>query len=162
MRIGLASVTGSLAFVFDTISLTKGAIKPMRGIGLNVHSAIHTGDVSFTHPATNESAIARGQSPWDRAAAERMLIAMAGSDTSTGLTPVIPDRLTNITPAASDAAHPYPIAMPHQKQPSMDTGIEIEVVRPHSDRIIIRYNDDTYNLIGDNYIYFNWWFEKID
>ena len=48
------------------------------------------------------------------------------------------------------------------KQLIMDTGIEIEVVRSHSDRIIIRYNEDTYNLKGDNFIYFNWWFLKID
>jgi hypothetical protein len=44
----------------------------------------------------------------------------------------------------------------------MDTGIEVEVVRSHSDKIIIRYDEDTYNLKGDNYIYFNWWFQKID
>jgi hypothetical protein len=47
------------------------------------------------------------------------------------------------------------------KQLVMDTGIEVEVVRSHSDKIIIRYDGDTYNLKGDNYIYFNWWFQKI-
>ena len=47
------------------------------------------------------------------------------------------------------------------KQLSMDTGIEVEVVRSHSDKIIIRYDEDTYDLKGDNYIYFNWWFQKI-
>ena len=48
------------------------------------------------------------------------------------------------------------------KQLRMEKGIEIEVVRPYSDRILIRVEGDTYNLTGDNYIYFNWWFEKIE
>jgi hypothetical protein len=48
------------------------------------------------------------------------------------------------------------------KQLRMKNGIEIELVRSHSDKIIIRYEGDTYNLIGDNYVYFNWWFEKIN
>lgn len=46
------------------------------------------------------------------------------------------------------------------KQLSMSEGIEIEVVRSHNDRIIISHDGDRYNLIGDNYVYFNWWFEK--
>lgn len=48
------------------------------------------------------------------------------------------------------------------KQLVIDKGLEVEVVRSHPDRIIIRYGSDTYNLVGDNFIYFNWWFEKID
>lgn len=48
------------------------------------------------------------------------------------------------------------------KQLSMKMGIEIELIRSHSDKIIISQNDDRYNLVGDNYIFFNWWFEKID
>jgi hypothetical protein len=48
------------------------------------------------------------------------------------------------------------------KQLSMEMGIEIELIRSHSDKIIISHNDDRYNLVGDNYIFFNWWFEKID
>ena len=48
------------------------------------------------------------------------------------------------------------------KQLSMKEGIEIELVRSHNDKIIIRYENDTYNLVGDNYVYFNWWFEKVD
>jgi hypothetical protein len=48
------------------------------------------------------------------------------------------------------------------KQLSMKQGIEIELVRSHNDKIIIRYENDTYNLVGDNYVYFNWWFEKVD
>lgn len=48
------------------------------------------------------------------------------------------------------------------KQLKMEKGIEIEVVRSHDHKIIIRYENDSYNLVGDNYVYFNWWFEKID
>jgi hypothetical protein len=48
------------------------------------------------------------------------------------------------------------------KQLRMERGIEIELVRSHTDKIIIRHENETYNLVGDNYIYFNWWFEKID
>lgn len=46
------------------------------------------------------------------------------------------------------------------KQLKMTKGIEIEVIRSHKDKIIIKYESDYYNLINDNYIYFNWWFEK--
>ncbi len=48
------------------------------------------------------------------------------------------------------------------KQLKMDKGIEIELIRSYNDKIIIKYESDKYNLVGDNYIYFNWWFEKID
>lgn len=48
------------------------------------------------------------------------------------------------------------------KQLKMSKGIEIELVRSYDDKIIIKYESDRYNLVGDNYIYFNWWFEKID
>lgn len=48
------------------------------------------------------------------------------------------------------------------KQLKMDKGIEVELVRAYDDKIIIKYESDRYNLVGDNYIYFNWWFEKID
>lgn len=48
------------------------------------------------------------------------------------------------------------------KQLRMEKGIEIEVIRAHSDKIIIKHGSDYYNLIGDNYFYFNWWFEKIN
>ena len=47
------------------------------------------------------------------------------------------------------------------KQLIMDKGLEIEVVRSHPDKIIVRHDSDTYNLVGDNYIYFNWWFEPL-
>jgi hypothetical protein len=48
------------------------------------------------------------------------------------------------------------------KQLKMEKGIEIEVVRAHDSKIIVRHESDTYNLVGDNYVYFNWWFEKIE
>lgn len=48
------------------------------------------------------------------------------------------------------------------KQLKMDKGIEVELLRAYEDKIIIKYESDRYNLVGDNYIYFNWWFEKID
>lgn len=48
------------------------------------------------------------------------------------------------------------------KQLKMTKDIEIEVIRSYKDKIIIKYGSDCYNLINDNYIYFNWWFEKKD
>jgi hypothetical protein len=47
------------------------------------------------------------------------------------------------------------------KMLEMQKGIEIELVRAHSDKLIVRYDSNTYNLVGDNYVYFNWWFEKL-
>jgi hypothetical protein len=48
------------------------------------------------------------------------------------------------------------------KQLKMNNGIEIDLVRAHDDKIIVSYENDYYTLNGDNFIYFNWWFEKID
>lgn len=48
------------------------------------------------------------------------------------------------------------------KQLKMEAGIEIELIRSHNDKIIIKHESDIYNLVGDNYIYFNWWFEEIE
>lgn len=48
------------------------------------------------------------------------------------------------------------------KQLSMEKGIEIEVIRAYDNKIVVRHESETYNLVGDNYVYFNWWFEKID
>lgn len=48
------------------------------------------------------------------------------------------------------------------KQLKMSEGIEIELVRAYPDKIIIRYESNKYNLVGDNFIFFNWWFEKIE
>lgn len=48
------------------------------------------------------------------------------------------------------------------KQLKMESGIEITLVRSHENKIIIKHDSDYYNLTGDNYVYFNWWFEKLD
>ena len=48
------------------------------------------------------------------------------------------------------------------RQLSMQQGIEIEVLKSYDNKIVIKLESDTYNLIGDNFIYFNWWFEKVD
>lgn len=42
-----------------------------------------------------------------------------------------------------------------------EKGIEIEVVRALDDKIVIRHENKYYHLINDNFIYFNYWFEKI-
>jgi hypothetical protein len=48
------------------------------------------------------------------------------------------------------------------RQLKMEKGIEIELVRSYDNKIIIRHESETYNLVGDNYVYFNWWFENVD
>jgi hypothetical protein len=48
------------------------------------------------------------------------------------------------------------------KQLKMSQGIEIELVRSHDDKLVVKNENDYYNLTGDNYIYFNWWFQKVD
>ena len=48
------------------------------------------------------------------------------------------------------------------KQLKMSQGIEIELVRSHDDKLVVKNENDYYNLTGDNYIYFNYWFQKMD
>lgn len=48
------------------------------------------------------------------------------------------------------------------KQLKMERGIEVEVLKSYDNKIVVKHESDTYNLIGDNFIYFNWWFEKVD
>lgn len=48
------------------------------------------------------------------------------------------------------------------KQLEMSEGIEIEVLKAYDNKIVVRHENDTYNLVGDNFVYFNWWFEKLD
>jgi len=48
------------------------------------------------------------------------------------------------------------------KQLKMKSGIEIELIRSYNDKIIIKHQEDYYNLVNDNLVYFNWWFEKIE
>lgn len=39
-------------------------------------------------------------------------------------------------------------------------GIEVEVLKAFDNKIVVKYNGDLYNLSGDNYVYFNYWFLK--
>lgn len=48
------------------------------------------------------------------------------------------------------------------KQLRMETGIEVEVLNCYDNKIVIKHETDVYNLVGDNFVYFNWWFEKIE
>lgn len=48
------------------------------------------------------------------------------------------------------------------KQLRMEPGIEIEVLNCYDNKIVIKHETDIYNLIGDNFVYFNWWFEKTE
>jgi hypothetical protein len=43
----------------------------------------------------------------------------------------------------------------------LEKGSEVEVVRSYDNKVVIKYNNDYYNLVNDNFIYFNYWFEKI-
>lgn len=40
-------------------------------------------------------------------------------------------------------------------------GVEVEVIRSFDNKIVILYGNQYYNLINDNFVYFNYWFEKI-
>lgn len=39
---------------------------------------------------------------------------------------------------------------------------EIEVLKSYNNQIIFEYQGDKYLLTGDNFIYFNWWFDPIE
>jgi hypothetical protein len=43
----------------------------------------------------------------------------------------------------------------------LEKNTEVEVIRSYDSKIVLKYNNDYYNLVGDNYIYFNYWFTKI-
>ncbi len=47
------------------------------------------------------------------------------------------------------------------KQLRMEKGIEVELIRSHDDKIIVKHEGEYYNLVGDNFVYFNWWFELV-
>lgn len=38
----------------------------------------------------------------------------------------------------------------------------IEVSKSYDNRLIFEYEEDFYTLTGDNFVYFNWWFEPIE
>ena len=48
------------------------------------------------------------------------------------------------------------------KMLSLPNNSKIEVLKSYDNRIIFEYEGDQYTLIGDNFIYFNWWFEAIE
>jgi hypothetical protein len=48
------------------------------------------------------------------------------------------------------------------KMMKLEKGVEVEVVTTFENKIVIKYQDGYYNLINDNFAYFNYWFEKID
>lgn len=48
------------------------------------------------------------------------------------------------------------------KMVKMEKGAEVDVLKCYDNTIIIKYEDIQYSLQGDNYIYFNYWFEKIN
>lgn len=43
-----------------------------------------------------------------------------------------------------------------------EKGLEVEVVRSLDDKIVIKHGNEYYNLINDNFVYFNYWFERIN
>lgn len=48
------------------------------------------------------------------------------------------------------------------KMVKLTKGSNIEVVKTFENKIVIKYQNDYLNLINNNFIYFNYWFEKID
>ena len=59
----------------------------------------------------------------------------------------------------NDEAHCY--AADTGRLLRLEKGAEIEVVRAFDNKVMIKYSNEYYTLIGDNYVYFNWWFEKV-
>ena len=47
------------------------------------------------------------------------------------------------------------------KEVILRKGVEVDVVRGFDNKIVILYGNQYYNLINDNFVYFNYWFEKI-
>jgi len=43
----------------------------------------------------------------------------------------------------------------------MNKDIVVKVIRSYNDEITIQYKNDYYTLVDDNFVYFNWWFEKV-
>jgi hypothetical protein len=48
------------------------------------------------------------------------------------------------------------------KQYKFKKGTIIDLIRSYEDRIVVNFDGSNYNLKNDNYVYFNWWFEKLD
>ena len=47
------------------------------------------------------------------------------------------------------------------KMMRMEKGVEVEVLKSYENKIIIKYENVQYSLQNDNYIYFNYWFERL-
>jgi hypothetical protein len=47
------------------------------------------------------------------------------------------------------------------KMVTLKRGIKVEVLKTFDNKIVIKHNGDLFNLINDNFIYFNYWFKKI-
>ena len=43
----------------------------------------------------------------------------------------------------------------------LEKDAELEVIRTFENKVLIKYQNEFYTLSGDNYVYFNWWFEKV-
>ncbi len=48
------------------------------------------------------------------------------------------------------------------KMAKITKGSVVEVIRTYDNKILIKYMNEYYTLNNDNFIYFNWWFEKMD
>lgn len=48
------------------------------------------------------------------------------------------------------------------KMIKLNKGAKVEVVKTFENKIVIKYKDDYFNLVNNNFIYFNYWFIKID
>jgi hypothetical protein len=48
------------------------------------------------------------------------------------------------------------------KMVTLKKGVEVEVTKTFENKIIIKYQNDYLNIVGNNFIYFNYWFEKLD
>jgi hypothetical protein len=47
------------------------------------------------------------------------------------------------------------------KMVKLSKGAPIDVIKTYEDKILIKINNELFNLKGDNFVYFNWWFEKV-
>ena len=48
------------------------------------------------------------------------------------------------------------------KMVTLKRGIIVEVVKTFDNKIVIKHNNDLFNLINDNFVYFNYWFIKVE
>jgi hypothetical protein len=65
---------------------------------------------------------------------------------------------SGIYKALKDKIYAYNTKTGKELEIRKDDQIEVIQTIPDENRIIIRYNNDTYNLRGDSFIYFNYWF----